>query len=100
MATYTISCKGTVEAFRPTGQNYTMPRCYDDESDGVFDGWLGIETIIPVQPEQTDATSLTIQLAAVNAFDPAQVSSIIAGCLVLFIMGFGVGVVIKLMRRN
>lgn len=48
---------------------------------------------------QPDYDTLLNQLAALNEFDPDKTAWIIVICLSTFVVGFGVGVVIKLMRR-
>lgn len=49
--------------------------------------------------EPTDTTALYGQLVALNEFDPIKIASMITFCLVLFIVGFGAGMVITYMRR-
>ena len=49
--------------------------------------------------EPTDSTLIYAQLVALNEFDVEQASLIIVSCLATFLVGFGVGVVIKLLRR-
>lgn len=49
--------------------------------------------------EPTDTTALYAQLVALNEFDPIKIASMITFCLVLFIVGFGAGMVITYMRR-
>lgn len=48
---------------------------------------------------QPDYDTLLNQLAALNEFDPEKTAWIIIICLSTFIVGFGTGVVIKLLRR-
>ncbi len=55
-------------------------------------------TIVPYV-EPTDSTAIYAQLVALNEFDPERVAIIIVTCLVTFLVGFGAGVVIKLLRR-
>ncbi len=57
-------------------------------------GW---EIVPYVEP--TDTTALYAQLVALNEFDPIKIASMITFCLVLFIVGFGAGMVITYMRR-
>lgn len=57
-------------------------------------GW---EIVPYVEP--TDSTLIYAQLVALNEFDPERVAFIIITCLVTFLVGFGAGVVIKLLRR-
>jgi hypothetical protein len=57
-------------------------------------GW----TVIPYV-EPTDSTAIYSQLVALNEFDAQQAAFIIVTCLVTFLVGFGTGVVIKLLRR-
>lgn len=63
-------------------------------SIGCESGWLVIPYVEP-----TDSTLIYSQLIALNEFDPERAGSIIVGCLATFLLGFGVGVVIKLLRR-
>lgn len=49
--------------------------------------------------EPTDSTLIYAQLVALNEFDVQQAGFIIVTCLVTFLVGFGAGVVIKLLRR-
>lgn len=48
---------------------------------------------------QPDYDVLLNQLAAINDFDPLRTSGIIVFCLAIFITGFGVGMVIRWLRR-
>ena len=48
---------------------------------------------------QPDYDLLLNQLAAINEFDPEKTAWIIVICLSTFIVGFGIGVVIRLLRR-
>lgn len=50
--------------------------------------------------EPTDSTAIYSQLVALNEFDPAKIASLIVFCFVIFIMGFGAGMVIKRMQRS
>lgn len=53
--------------------------------------------VVPyVQP--TDSTAIYSQLVALNEFDPAVTALIVSGCLVLFIIGFSAGMVLKRLR--
>lgn len=49
--------------------------------------------------EPTDSTAIYAQLVALNEFDPIKIAGIITFCLVMFIVGFGIGLVIRNMRR-
>jgi len=57
-------------------------------------GWV----IVPYV-EPTDSTAIYAQLVALNEFDPIQIAGVITFCFVTFIVGFGLGVVIRNMRR-
>lgn len=48
---------------------------------------------------QPDYDTLLTQLTALNTFDYEQSAGIVVICLSTFLAGFGVGVVIKLLRR-
>lgn len=48
---------------------------------------------------QPDYDTLLTQLVALNEFDYEQSAGIVVICLSTFLVGFGVGVVIKLLRR-
>lgn len=48
---------------------------------------------------QPDYDVLLNQLAAINDFDPLRTGGIIVFCLAIFITGFGVGMVIRWLRR-
>lgn len=54
-------------------------------------------TVIPYV-EPTDSTAIYAQLVALNEFDPAITALIVSGCLVLFIIGFSAGMVLKRLR--
>ena len=49
--------------------------------------------------EPTDTTLIYAQLVALNEFDVEQAGLIIVSCLATFLVGFGAGIVIKLLRR-
>jgi hypothetical protein len=49
--------------------------------------------------EPTDSTAIYAQLVALNEFDPIQIAGLVTFCLVMFIVGFGVGMVINKLRR-
>jgi hypothetical protein len=49
--------------------------------------------------EPTDSSLVYAQLVALNEFDPEKAGLIIVSCLATFVVGFGAGVVIKLLRR-
>jgi hypothetical protein len=63
---------------------------------GGFDCPLGWKIVPYVEP--TDSTAIYAQLVALNEFDPAVTALIVSGCLVLFIMGFSAGMVLKRLR--
>lgn len=48
---------------------------------------------------QPDYDVLLNQLAALNDFDPLRTAGIIVFCLVMFVSGFGAGMVIRYLRR-
>lgn len=48
---------------------------------------------------QPDYDVLLTQLTALNEFDPLKISLIVISCMVLFIVGFGAGMVVKYLRR-
>lgn len=58
------------------------------------EGW---EIIPYVEP--TDGSLIYAQLVALNEFDPERAAWIVVICLSTFVVGFGLGVVIKLLRR-
>ncbi|WP_062058694.1 hypothetical protein [Cellvibrio sp. OA-2007] len=58
-------------------------------------GW---EIVPYVQP--SDSTAIYSQLVALNEFDPVKISGIVIFSLTLFIVGFGVGMVINRLRRS
>lgn len=58
----------------------------------------GSWSIVPYV-EPTDSTLVYAELVALNEFDPERTAWIIVICLATFIVGFGTGVVIKLLRR-
>jgi len=58
----------------------------------------GSWSIVPYV-EPADSTAIYAQLVALNEFDPERVAVVIVTCLVTFLVGFGAGVVIKLLRR-
>jgi hypothetical protein len=67
----------------------------------TFAGAIGCDvpwTIIPYV-EPTDSTAIYAQLVALNEFDPIQIAGLVTFCLVMFIVGFGVGMVINKLRR-
>lgn len=57
-------------------------------------GW---EIVPYVEP--TDSTAIYAQLVALNEFDPIKIAGVITFCLVMFIVGFGLGLVIRNLRR-
>lgn len=63
---------------------------------GVLSCDTGWQIVPYVQP--TDSTAIYAQLVALNEFDPAVTALIVTGCLVLFIIGFSAGMVLKRMR--
>lgn len=65
-----------------------------DAAPACDTGW---EIIPYVEP--TDSTAIYAQLVALNDFDPERAGWIIVICLSTFVVGFGLGVVIKLLRR-
>lgn len=65
---------------------YPVPSCTT--------GW---EIVPYVEP--TDSTAIYAQLVALNEFEPSRIALIIVICLSTFIVGFGAGVVVKLLRR-
>jgi hypothetical protein len=68
-------------------QTVPMPVC--------LTGW---EIVPYVEP--TDSTAIYAQLVALNEFDPVQIAGIVTFCLAMFIVGFGVGMVINKLRRS
>ena len=65
-------------------------------SSGGFDCSLDWQVVPYVEP--TDSTAIYAQLVALNEFDPAVTALIVSGCLVLFIIGFTAGMVLKRLR--
>ena len=63
-----------------------------------FMSCTGSWSVVPYV-EPADSTAIYSQLVALNEFDPERVAVIIVTCLVTFLVGFGAGVVIKLLRR-
>lgn len=63
-----------------------------------FMSCTGSWSVVPYV-EPTDSTLIYSQLVALNEFDPERAGVIIVTCLATFLVGFGVGVVIKLLRR-
>ena len=63
-----------------------------------FMACTGSWSVVPYV-EPTDSTAIYAELVALNEFDPERVAVIIVTCLVTFLVGFGAGVVIKLLRR-
>lgn len=49
--------------------------------------------------EPTDSTAIYSQLVALNEFDVQKIAGIVIFCLSMFIVGFGVGMVINKLRR-
>lgn len=64
---------------------------------GVLACDSGWEIVPYVEP--TDSTAIYGQLVALNEFDPIKIAGIITFCLVMFVIGFGAGLVIRQMRR-
>ena len=80
----TIVCEGTVTI----PENPTrLPTC-------------DTNYIVVPYVEPTDSAAIYAQLVALNEFDPVQIASIVSFCLALFIVGFGVGMVINKLRRS
>jgi hypothetical protein len=63
---------------------------------GGFDCSLSWQVVPYVEP--TDSTAIYAQLVALNEFDPSVTALIVSGCLVLFIIGFSAGMVLKRLR--
>lgn len=57
-------------------------------------GW---EIVPYVEP--TDSTAIYSQLVALNEFDPIKIAGLVTFCMVMFIVGFGAGLVIRNLRR-
>lgn len=55
-------------------------------------GWISV-------PYSAEGGNFATELKSLNDFNPVQVASIITFCMVIFIIGFSVGVVIRNMRR-
>lgn len=49
--------------------------------------------------EPTDSTAIYAQLVALNEFDPLKIAGVVTFCFVMFMVGFGVGLVIRNLRR-
>jgi hypothetical protein len=64
-------------------------------------GVLACDTPWEIVPyvEPADSTAIYAQLVALNEFDPVKIASIVTFCMVMFIVGFGVGLVIRNLRR-
>lgn len=78
----------------------TLSNSYTNVGDSV-PNVLACDTGWKIVPyvEPTDSTLIYSQLVALNEFDAQQAGFIIVTCLVTFLVGFGAGVVIKLLRR-
>jgi hypothetical protein len=63
-----------------------------------FMACTGSWSVVPYV-EPTDTTLIYAQLVALNEFDVEQAGLIIVSCLATFLVGFGAGIVIKLLRR-
>lgn len=49
--------------------------------------------------EPTDSTAIYAQLVALNEFDPLKIAGVVTFCFVMLMVGFGVGLVIRNLRR-
>lgn len=82
-----LVCEGTiVQPVRIGVNNYDLATCTG--------GW----SIVPYV-EPTDSTAIYAQLFALNEFDPLKIVVIIVICFATFLVGFGTGIVLKLLRR-
>jgi hypothetical protein len=49
--------------------------------------------------EPIDSTAIYAQLVALNEFDPLKIAGLVTFCFVMFIVGFGLGLVLRNLRR-
>jgi hypothetical protein len=49
--------------------------------------------------EPADSTAIYAQLVALNEFDPLKIAGVVTFCFVMFIVGFGLGLVLRNLRR-
>lgn len=73
----------------------------DNDSGADLSGMVRCAGDLQIVPyvEPTDSTAIYSQLVALNEFDPEKAAFIIVICLATFLVGFGAGVVVKLLRR-
>lgn len=89
---FTPVCDGVIKIVN--GSAAAPFQCYESV-DGPVKEWRFVDYVEP-----TDTTQIYAQLVALNEFDPAKISGIVTFCLVLFTLGFGVGMVINRLRRS
>lgn len=82
-----IVCSGNLIQAKAGAANVTNVLACDT-------GW---EIVPYVEP--TDSTAIYAQLVALNEFDPVKIAGVITFSFVMLVVGFGVGLVIRNLRR-
>lgn len=89
---YVISCESGNALGQLNNANGRIPACLP--VNGIPDPVVFVPYVEP-----TDSTAIYSQLVALNEFDPLKIAGVVTFCFVMFMVGFGVGLVIRNLRR-